>query len=201
MNKAVVKLSPVTRVVLVLAGLAIFAGIFFPLWRFDFFAPQHPGGLWMYIWHDHFEGDIKVINGLNHYIGMEEIREENFPELGIIRYLVAGLAAFALVPGITGRRRWLHIWFALLILVAAVGIYDFWAWEYDYGHNLDPHAPIVNPGQAYQPPLIGYKRLMNFDIYSQPWTGAYLIIGGGVLLGLLIGFEFFRFRKIKSRTA
>ena len=42
---------------------------------------------------------------------------------------------------------------------------DFYLWEYEYGHNLDPTAPIQVPGMSYQPPLIGYKMLLNFGAY------------------------------------
>jgi copper chaperone NosL len=50
-------------------------------------------------------------------------------------------------------------------------MYDFYLWEYDYGHNLDPNAPIKIEGQAYQPPLIGQKTLLNFLAKSYPHLG------------------------------
>jgi copper chaperone NosL len=59
---------------------------------------------------------------------------------------------------------------------------DFYKWEYDYGHNLDPHAAIKVPGMSYQPPLIGYKQLLNFGAYSIPDIGGWLFIGAGVIL-------------------
>ena len=59
---------------------------------------------------------------------------------------------------------------------------DFWKWEYNYGHNLDPNAAIQVPGMAYQPPLIGYKQLLNFLAFSFPHTGGWLIVGAGVSL-------------------
>jgi copper chaperone NosL len=201
MTKPVPKLSILTRVALGVCILGILAALVAPLWRFDFFAPQYPGGLWMHIWHDHFEGDIEVINGLNHYIGMKELHPSTFPEFAYIRYIVIGLAALGLLPLVTGRHRWLFLWAALLVAVALLGMYDFWAWEYDYGHNLDPHAPIVNPGMTYQPPLIGYKQLMNFDVYSQPWYGGYALIASIALACLLAVVEWFRFRKLKRSAS
>ncbi len=50
-------------------------------------------------------------------------------------------------------------------VLAAVGLYDFYMWEYDYGHNLNPHAAIKIPGMAYQPPLIGSKMLLTLMRY------------------------------------
>ena len=65
---------------------------------------------------------------------------------------------------------------------------DFWKWEYNYGHNLDPHAAIIVPGMAYQPPLIGYKQLLNFAAYSVPDTGGWIFVGCGalMLIGILL---------------
>ena len=62
----------------------------------------------------------------------------------------------------------------LLIVLAGLGVYDFYLWEYDYGHNLDENAPIKVPGASFQPPLIGKKDIINFVAYSLPATGIYL---------------------------
>jgi copper chaperone NosL len=60
-------------------------------------------------------------------------------------------------------------------------MYDFYQWGYDYGHNLDPTAPIQVPGLSYQPPLFGHKRLLNFDAYSLPDVGGWIVIAAAVL--------------------
>jgi copper chaperone NosL len=60
-------------------------------------------------------------------------------------------------------------------------LYDFYSWGYDYGHHLDPKAAIQVPGLFYQPPLIGHKTLLNFDAYSYPDTGGWIIVGAGIL--------------------
>jgi len=49
-------------------------------------------------------------------------------------------------------------------------------------HDLDPNAAIKVPGMAYQPPLIGFKQLLNFGAYSIPDIGGWLFIGAGVLM-------------------
>jgi copper chaperone NosL len=59
---------------------------------------------------------------------------------------------------------------------------DFWRWEYNYGHNLDPNAAIIVPGMAYQPPLIGYKQLLNFGAFSIPDIGGWIFVSVGVVL-------------------
>ena len=66
---------------------------------------------------------------------------------------------------------------------------DFYRWNYNYGHNLDPNAAIIVPGMSYQPPLIGYKQLLNFGAYSMPATGGMLFITTGILLLLVVLIE------------
>jgi copper chaperone NosL len=43
-------------------------------------------------------------------------------------------------------------------------------------HNLDPNAAIQVPECPYQPPLLGYKQLLNFGAYSIPDTGGWMLI-------------------------
>ena len=59
---------------------------------------------------------------------------------------------------------------------------DFWRWEYNYGHELNPDAAIKVPGMSYQPPLIGYKQLLNFGAYSVPDIGGWIFIVVGITL-------------------
>lgn len=191
-------LSLGTRILCLLIGGLFLLALKFPIWRFDFFAPQYPGGLLLEIWHNKFDGDVRVINMLNHYIGMKGLEPEMFPELKIMGYIIMGIAALGIIPFLFRKRILLLSWFLVMATTSVVGLYDFYKWEYKYGHELDPTAPIVVPGMAYQPPLIGYKKLLNFEIYSQPWYGGWALIGGGMFMAALLIFEFFRFRKSRK---
>ena len=77
-------------------------------------------------------------------------------------YVVIGLLLGGLLVAGFGRRRLLYAYVGVFLAVAIAGLYDFWRWEYDYGHDLDPTAAIRIPGMSYQPPLIGGKQLLNF---------------------------------------
>jgi copper chaperone NosL len=79
----------------------------------------------------------------------------------------------------------LSILFFTFVAFGIIAMIDFWRWEYDYGHNLDPAAAIIVPGMAYQPPLIGFKQLLNFGAYSIPDIGGVLFILSGIFM--LIG--------------
>ena len=73
---------------------------------------------------------------------------------------------------------------ASFAVLGVVGLWDFWHWEYEYGHDLDfEHAIIKVPGMTYQPPLIGSKQLLNFTASSWPAIGS-LLIGVAFVLGV-----------------
>ena len=160
----------------------------FPLWRIDLIAPQYPEGLGMLIRVNAVTGikpnDLANINGLNHYIGMKPIEPNAIPELRVMPWIVAGLAAFGLIAALIGRRWLLVAWLGGFATLAVVGLIDFWRWEYDYGHNIDfEHAIIKVPGMTYQPPLIGTKQLLNFTAASWPDLGA-VCLGVAFALGV-----------------
>jgi hypothetical protein len=55
-----------------------------------------------------------------------------------------------------------------------------------YGHNLSPQAPVKVP--PFMPPMFGYEKLANFEVYSYPAAGTYLM----TLVGLLLAAALFR---------
>lgn len=167
--------------------MALGATFFLPIWEIQLWAPQYPEGLNMKIWLTKISGDYDIINGINHYIGMRTIRAEMFPEFKVMPWLVGGLMLAGMVPAILGSRRWLQSFAALLCLAGLLGMADFYRWGYDYGHNLDPKAAINVPGMSYQPPLFGYKALLNFVAYSGPDSGGWIFITvGAIAVGAVV---------------
>ena len=169
-----------SKIIIVLASLLLIVTFFFPIWYIDLEAPQYPEGIGLEIWLNKITGqkphDLENINGLNHYIGMKVIVPDAIPELKIMPFIIIFLILFGLVSGISGKRYMVYIWIVLFIVTAAIGLYDFYMWEYDYGHNLNPHAAIKIPGMAYQPPLLGSKMLLNFNAISMPHIGSWILI-------------------------
>ena len=82
------KLRPITRILLAIAALAMASGYYLPLWEIQLWAPQYPEGLNMKIWLNHLSGAFDIINGLNHYIGMKQIKQEMFPEFHYMGYVL-----------------------------------------------------------------------------------------------------------------
>ncbi len=178
-------LKPWMRLLLVLCGIGLVAVLFVPLWRIDLDAPQYPEGLKLLIYPGKLAGNVDIINGLNHYIGMKTLHSADFFEFTILPYLIGFFAALFVITGIAGSRKLLYILFVLFVAFGVTAMYDFWRWEYNYGHNLNPDAAIVVPGMAYQPPLIGFKQLLNFGAYSAPDTGGWIFVSAGAVLLLL----------------
>ncbi|NPB08321.1 MAG: hypothetical protein GXN96_05275 [Aquificae bacterium] len=181
-------MNPISRGLLALASLLLIGVYFTPLWRITLTAPQYPEGLGMLIYVNTIKGekphDLYNINLLNHYIGMAPIEPEKIPELKILPFVFGFFIALGLLGAVTGKRKILKLWVILFIIFGIVGIADFWWWEYKYGHNLDPNAPIKIPGLAYQPPLIGCKTLLNMHACSFPAVGSY-IAAASLVLGIL----------------
>lgn len=188
------KLSIVSRILVAFASGALIAVFFLPAWRIDLFAPQYPEGLTMNIWIHGLSGDVDIINGLNHYIGMKHITENMFPEFTYLPYVVGFFMLLGMAVAITGNRKFLLAYLILTIIGGGLAIYDFYQWTYDYGHNLDPKAPIQVPGLSYQPPLLGHKRLLNFDAYSFPHVGGWVVISAGLLAAGVWLVEWYRHR-------
>jgi copper chaperone NosL len=191
-------MKPISRLLIAISALLMISAYFVPLWQILMWAPQYPEGLEMKIWINTLSGDVKIISALNHYIGMRHIEVSMFPEFKYMVYIVGFLLAFGLLTALVNKKRILTA-YCILILSAGIGaLVDFYLWGYDYGHNLDPTAPIVVPGMSYQPPLIGTKILLNFTAFSGPDIGGWIFLVSGFLAFGVLGYEIYISRKKAS---
>lgn len=185
------KLNFTTRVIIAIASISLVICYYVPVWSIYLFAPQYPEGLSMQIWLNRLSGDVEVINGLNHYIGMKHINAEMFPEFAILGYIVAFFTILGLVVAFAGDNRVLFWYLVFTTFGGVFAMFDFYRWGYEYGHNLDPNAAIKVPGLSYQPPVLGHKRLLNFDAYSYPDIGGWVVvIAAGILAIIWISTQF-----------
>jgi len=174
---------------------------FFPLWSIDLNAPQYPEGLGLRIWLNEIGGlkpnDLQSINGLNHYIGMQVIDPDDIPELKIMPYIIVFMILFGLLNAYLKSKKLIYVWIIIFLVAGVIGMYDFYMWEYDYGHQLNPDAPIKVPGMTYQPPLIGSKQLLNINAVSLPSIGTFVILIS-ILLNIMA--LYLEKRKLKNET-
>ena len=193
MQAAAGRMTRRSRILILVASVALGLTYLLPIWTINLEAPQYPEGLGMVIRLNTIEGqkqhDLSNINNLNHYIGMQRIVPESIPELKIMPFVVAFFIVAGVLVAWVGRRRLLYAWTALFLAVSVVGLVDFWMWEYDYGHNLDEETAIIKiPGMSYQPPLIGSREILNFTAHSWPGAGGWIaILAAGTAIVVSVG--------------
>lgn len=192
-------MKKITKIIVIIISLALVAGFFLPIWEISLEAPQYPEGLGMNIWINKITGDLNTINGLNHYIGMKKIEPGSIKELTIMPYMLGFLAAFGLLTGLAGHKKILTVWVFIFVVLGLAGGADFYKWEYDYGHNLNPEAAIKIPGMSYQPPFLGTEQLLNFTATSFPDIGGIILIVCGFIAVLLEIYEW-RFNLVSYKN-
>ena len=121
---------------------------------------------------------------------MATLHTENFFEFTALPYIFGGFAVISLLLIFVAKRKAVLAFFISYILFVVLAAIDFYRWNYEYGHNLDPNAAIKVPGMAYQPPLIGYKQLLNFGAYSIPDIGGWFLTACGLLLFFIVFKEY-----------
>ena len=82
------KISNSSRVVLAICGLGLLVVLFAPIWRIELTAPQYPEGLYLSIYASKLAGNVEIINGLNHYIGMKTLHTEDFIEFTVLPWII-----------------------------------------------------------------------------------------------------------------
>jgi hypothetical protein len=168
-----------SRVFLLAAALTIVASLFFPLWKMHLIAPQYSDGLDLYIFPYKIQGGgyhgqhLKEINNLNHYIGMKPLEQADFLEMRWMPFVFGLIILMILRSIVFGEMSNVVDLFVVYSYFGLFSIGSFWFRLYQYGHNLDPHAPVhIKP---FTPMLIGVKQIANFREYSFPMAGAYLL--------------------------
>jgi copper chaperone NosL len=194
------KMSTTSRIIIAAGALATCIMFFVPVWSIYLIAPQYPEGLSMQIWLNKITGQVEIINGLNHYIGMKHIKAEMFPEFKFLIFIVGFFVLLGLAIAVTGSRKLLFSYLILSVIGGIAALVDFYLWGYDYGHDLDPMAAIQVPGLSYQPPLIGHKKLLNFDSYSYPDTGGWVAVAGVGVFFIVWFLEWRRNKKHRTMT-
>jgi hypothetical protein len=137
----------------------------------------------MVVYPSRITGEIREINALNHYIGMTAISDQFFVELRLLPLAFGTVAGLVLLT-LALRRRW-----ATLLPLAALGmvaLYGGWSMYhrlYQFGHDLDPTAPITIA--PFMPPVVGLNQIAQFATYSYFSWGTFLPALAAVLLVLV----------------
>lgn len=191
------KISKYGMWLMILAGVLTFITAFIPLWVIDLQAPQYPEGLELIIGgFAGLSGNVDSVNDLNHYVGMAKLNPADFWEFQILPWILMAYGVLFIITGFMKSKKMTFVDLVLFVIFGILGFIDFYRWEYNYGHNLSDDAPIKIPGGDFQPPLIGYKELANFQVFSQPGIGGWLLILAGIIIFLVVCYEFGIFQKL-----
>ncbi len=180
-------LSGSSRIVIVVAALALVFTLVFPLWTLTLYSNQFPDGLKLDIYSYKLEGgrteerdDLREINSLNHYIGMRPLLESDFAEFVWLPLVVGFFVIFALRAAVLGHMSNLVDSAVLFLYFGLFSLWSFYNKLYAYGHHLDPTAPVKVP--PFTPTLFGSKQLANFTVFSYPAAASYFMAAFFVLL-------------------
>ncbi len=189
------------RALLALAALLLVVAVFLPLWNLTMFAPQYSHGLRLDIFSYTLVGgnggqDIKEINLLNHYIGMHSLSVEDFTEFKWMPFAFGVLALVFLRAIVLGTVKELTDSVVLFVYFGAFSLWSFGYKLYRYGHDLSPDAAVrVAP---FSPPMFGYQKIANFEVYSYPRPGTYVL---GIVVLALLAAVWLSWRQRHQQTA
>ena len=180
-----------SRILVLAAALLLIPTFIFPLWRMTLYSNQFPDGLQLYVYtytldggHPQGRDDLREINTLNHYIGMRPLLESDFSEFKWMPLLIGVFFILALRSAVMGK---MSNVVDVDVLFGYFGLFSLWSFYnrlYQYGHNLDPTAPVKVP--PFSPPLIGPKQLANFTVYSYPGVASYFLVAFVLVLALAV---------------
>jgi len=177
------------RVLLTAARVLLLVSIFLPYWHMELGAPQYPSGLFLTAYVNHLDGDVKEIDGLNHYIGMRPLDEAAAFERAASIWLI--IAMVLLVEGAAFvHTRWAVLLALPAVLFPAGFLIDLHLWMRTFGQNLDPGAPLSSSIKPFTPTILGEGGIGQFKTYSDLGTGYWFAVACSVLI--VIAFVFHR---------
>lgn len=176
-------------VLFMVARTMLLISIFVPYWHMELDAPQYPDGLFLTAFVNHLTGDVREIDGLNHYIGMRPLGEAAALERTLSVWVIVAMTL--LVEGAA----FVHSRWAVLLAVPAIlfpigFLADLHFWMSNFGQNLDPSAPLSSSIKPFTPTLLGEGGIGQFRTYAELGWGWWLATGCAVLT--IVGFWFHR---------
>lgn len=168
---------------LIVAAAILAISTFLPYWRIRLNAPQYPNGLFVVVYVNHIEGDVREVDGLNHYIGMEPLEEA-----ANIERSLAPIAMVAITLMIIGVAFIHSKWFAVMAIPAMlfpfIFLADMWVWLWYYGNHLDPTAALSSSIKPFTPAILGTGMVGQFSTTAVLQLGWYLALLAAILAGV-----------------
>jgi len=174
---------------LMVARVLLLVSVFLPYWNMELEAPQYPNGLFLTAYVNHLTGDVKEIDGLNHYIGMRSLSEA-----ATLERAMGVWAIIAMVLLVEAAAR-VHTRWAVLLAVPAVTfplafLADLYFWMRNFGLHLNPEAPLSNSVKPFVPTVLGEGGIGQFKTYADLGEGYWLAAAAALIT--IVAFYFHR---------
>lgn len=174
--------------VLSLARVCLLVSLFLPYWHIKLKAPQYPKrDLQLNTYINRVEGDMREINGLNHYIGMRPLDQAAKLEKAVG---VWGIIALVLLmeSAMFIHSRWAALLLLPVVLFPVFFLADLYYWLNLFGQNLDPKAPLSSSVKPFTPPPLGEGAIGQFKTFAWQGWGLWLAwaAAGLVVVGLFL---------------
>jgi len=172
-----------------LAAILLMISVFLPYWNMELEAPQYPKGLFVNAYVNRLEGDVREIDGLNHYIGMRPLEEAAQLERSLSVILIS-VTALLVIAAVFIHTKWAALLALPAVLYPAIFLIDLYLWMRNFGQNLDPTAALSSFIEPFTPPILGEGLIGQFKTIASVDIGWYLAAIAAVLI--LIGLYFHR---------
>lgn len=181
------------NILLGIAAVLLLASMFLPYWKMTLRAPQYPGGLSVEVYVNRMTGDVREIDGLNHYIGMRPLGEAAQLERAVSMVAVVILVLLVLAA------IFVHSPWALLLALPAIlwpfiFIADMYYWMRNFGLNLDPTAPLSSSIEPFVPPILGSGMVGQFETVATFQIGLWMAF---LAVGLILAGLYYQRRAYK----
>jgi copper chaperone NosL len=174
------------RSLLLVRGLILLSTLLFAIshiwkyWELRLNAPQYPGGLFVSVYTHDVRGDVREVDGLNHYIGMAPLAEAAQFERAIAPYAIVMFVILGIVASFLPRR-WAPLLTIPIILFPFVVFIDLFAWLYYFGHNLDPTAALSGAIEEFTPAILGRGVVGQFSTDATMGLGWWIAVVASVI--------------------
>jgi len=158
---------------LMAAALLLVVSMFMPYWQMRMNAPQYPDGLFVKVYINHLDGDIREIDALNHYLGMPPLDEGGRFERSI-SYLGVSVLGMLLMAGVFIGNQWAGVLAFPALAWPIIFLADLWLILYRYGHSIDPQSALGSAIDPFTPPILGEGVVGQFGTVASFQPGLYL---------------------------
>lgn len=173
---------------LMLAAAMLIASYFMPYWKMTLLAPQYPKGLHVVAYLNRLEGDVREIDGLNHYIGMRPLNEAAQLERQTSAMII-GVTALLVIGGLFVHSRWAALLAVPTVLFPGGFLLDLHLWMAHFGQNLDPAAPLSSSIKPFTPPVWGTGLVGQFKTVADVGPGWWLAAAAGCVVIVALFFH------------